>query len=137
MSESKHTPGPWRWEVNEKGKSVQLCGGVPRYDRTVMDFVRWGMGGATPRFQDASDHGLLTKCLKWAKAVIGREHHAHWFKSLDHPDARLIAAAPELLEALEGMLQGFLVTQSLGDYPIDAPCNKAAAAIAKAKGEGV
>ena len=51
--------------------------------------------------------------------------------------AKLEAINAELLEALEGMLQGFLVTQSLSDYPIDAPCNKAAAAIAKAKGEGV
>ena len=41
----------------------------------------------------------------------------------------------ELLEALENMLQSFLITQSLDDYPIDAPCNKARAAIAKAKGE--
>ena len=50
-------------------------------------------------------------------------------------DARLIAAAPELLEALESMLQSFLITQLLYDYPIDAPCKKARAAIAKAKGE--
>ena len=122
----KHTPGPWRWELNEKGKSVQLCGGVPRYDRTVMDFVRWGMGGAMPRFQDSSDHGLLTKCIKWAKAVIGREHHAHWHKELDHPDARLIAAAPELLEALKAIVAF--------DTPL--PCGlleQARAAIAKAE----
>ena len=49
--------------------------------------------------------------------------------------AELEAKCAELLEALEGMLRGFLVTQSLSDYPIYAPCNKAAAAIAKAKGE--
>ena len=56
----------------------------------------------------------------------------------DYPneaDVHLIAAAPDLLEALESMLQSFLITQSLDDYPIDAPCNKARAAIAKAKGE--
>lgn len=134
MSETKHTPGPWHWEVNEKGKSVQLCGGVPRYDRTVMDFVRWGMGGAMPRFQDASDHGLLTKCLKWAKAVIGREHHAHWFKSLDHPDARLIAAAPELLEALETFMQ-YHDQGGPMSYDTDAMWAQARAAIAKAKGD--
>lgn len=66
-----------------------------------MDFERWGMSGAVPRFRDNADHGLLTRCLKWARKVIGREHHASWFKSLDHPDALLIAAAPDLLAALE------------------------------------
>ena len=53
----------------------------------------------------------------------------------DEANMRLIAAAPDLLKALESMLQSFLITQSLDDYPIDAPCNKARAAIAKAKGE--
>jgi hypothetical protein len=144
MSEQpKHTPGPWRWEVNEKGKSVQLCGGVPRYDKTVMDFVRWGMGGATPRFRDSSDHGLLTKCIKWAKAVIGREHHAHWHKGLDHPDARLIAAAPDQNQEMRRYLPVMeraesdpelwaRLTEGLGI----ATLNGYRAAIAKAEGRG-
>ncbi len=82
-----------------------------------------------PRFRDSSDHGLMTKCIKWAKAVIGREHHAHWFKTLDHPDARLIAAAPELLDSLK----------ELRDWYKDAtglPAVAANAAIAKAEGGG-
>lgn len=127
MSEKQHTPGPWRWEVNEKSKNVQLCGGRPMYDLTVMDFERWGMGGAIPRLRDTSDHGLLTPCLKWAKAVIGREHHAHWFKSLDHPDARLIAAAPDLLAALEAVVK--VADRETNEFDM------ARTAIAKAKGE--
>ena len=59
----------------------------------------------------------------------------HNTPTINKANARLIAAAPDLLEALESMLQSFLITQSLDDYPIDAPCNKARAAIAKAKGE--
>jgi len=47
----------------------------------------------------------------------------------------VFAAAPELLEALEQMLHSFMCTQNPNDYPSDAPCNKARAAIAKAKGE--
>ena len=58
----------------------------------------------------------------------------HDTPTINEANARLIAAAPDLLEALESMLQSFLITQSLDDYPIDAPCNKARAAIAKAKG---
>ena len=49
-------------------------------------------------------------------------------------DAALIAAAPDLLEALQGMLLSFSLTQNPDAYPSDAPCNKARAAIAKATG---
>lgn len=140
--------------MNEKSKDVQLCGGKPKYDLTVMDFERWGMGGAIPRLRDPSDHGLLTRCLKWAKVVLGREHHAHWFKELDHPDARLIAAAPAMDLALQmltlgvsrleinGSLQEFCfngIRYCLnGDWDALLNCigwNEARAAIAQATGE--
>jgi len=102
-----HTPGPWRWEVSPKSHSVALAGGRTRYDLHVMDFVRWGMGGAQPRLLDGgkSINGLmlLDPCTKYAVPAKGREHHADWFLVLDHPDANLIAAAPELLEALKAM----------------------------------
>jgi hypothetical protein len=52
----------------------------------------------------------------------------------DIANARLIAAAPDLLEALQGMLLGFSLTQNPDAYPSNAPCNKARAAIAKATG---
>ena len=101
---SKHTPGPWRWELNQKSKSVQLCGGKPRFDVTVMDFVRWGMSGAAPRFlgvEPDSEFKLLTHAKEFAVKAPGREHHASWFRLLDHPDARLMEAAPCLLGALQ------------------------------------
>jgi hypothetical protein len=91
-----HTPGPWRWEVSEKGRRVQLCGGLsPQYDLTIMDFVRWGTNSAAPRFIDQDE--LLSRAEEYAVVVPGREHHATWFKTIDHPDATLMAAAPDLL----------------------------------------
>jgi hypothetical protein len=91
---SKHTPGPWRWEVNEKFKSVSLCGGKPQFDKTVMDFVRWGMSGAAPRF--LTNEIILERIDSFAVPHPERKHHASWFKIVNHPDACLIAAAPEL-----------------------------------------
>ncbi|MDQ6477834.1 hypothetical protein [Dyadobacter sp. LHD-138] len=97
----KGTVGPWRWEINEKHKNVQLCGGVPAFDLTVMDFARYGTGGAAPRFNKDIGGGLLImeRAEQYSEEVEGRRHHASWFKTLNHPDANLIAAAPDLLNA--------------------------------------
>ncbi len=134
MSEPKHTRGPWRWEVNEKSKGVQLAGGKPRYDRTVMEFVRYGMGGAAPVFQD--EDGILERCEKWAEPVPGREHHKAWFKTLNHPDAHLIAAAPELLAALKDVMGWIKNWDPDLIHDPEWPATDAAAEAAIAKAEG-
>lgn len=100
-----HTPGPWRWEFNRKNKSIQLVGGVPTFDKTVMDFERWGMGGACPRFNEkiaGNEFNIMTRVSDhpdWIAPFDGRTHHADWCADVMHPDARLIAAAPMLLDA--------------------------------------
>lgn len=96
------TEGPWRWEVNPTARGVQLCGGRPKFDHIVMDFVRWGMTGATPRFLARHEHAglLLHKAEQFLAVVPGREHHANWFQTIDQPDARFIAAAPTLVRDL-------------------------------------
>jgi hypothetical protein len=95
------TPGPWRWEVNPGSHGIELCGGKPMYDMTVMDFVRWGMRHAQPRFVVG---GLLYKAEQFMHVAPQRAHHKEWFQLLNHPDANLIAAAPCLLKAAERLL---------------------------------
>ncbi|MEV5054642.1 hypothetical protein MRBLRH13_000223 [Agrobacterium radiobacter] len=113
MADSKkHTPGPWRWEINRKHKSVQLCGGLPAgtFDKTVLGFERYGMSGAAPVFHNWTEDGWggsPKKTQDLAVAKVGREHHADWFALIDHPNAHLIAAAPELLEAAKEALRLF------------------------------
>jgi hypothetical protein len=131
---TKHTPGPWRWEFNESYKGISLVGGRPTFDKTVMDFRRWGMGGAQPRFMGDDDGFRILHKLSdrkdWIKPFPGRAHHVDWCASVDHPDANLIAAAPDLLDALIGFLHEF------GDKSDNnANVRNARAAIAKATGE--
>jgi hypothetical protein len=102
---AKHTPGPWRWEINRKHKSINLCGGLPAgtFDKTVLGFECYGMGGAAPVFHNWTAGGwggAPKRCYELAVEQVGREHHAGWFALIDHPNAHLIAAAPELLDSL-------------------------------------
>ena len=130
---SEYTKGPWRWEFNSLYKTVSLCGGRPEFDKTVMDFRRWGMGGAQPRFMGDDDGFRILHKLSdrkdWIKPFPGRDHHADWCAAVDNPDANLIAAAPCLLEALLGFMAEF------GDKTDNNEnVRKARAAIAKATG---
>jgi hypothetical protein len=67
--------------------------GNERKGLVVMDFVRWGMGSAAPRFLD--ENHLLHRVDKLMEPIPGREHHSHWAQQVNHPDAVAIAAAPE------------------------------------------
>ncbi|PTW84009.1 hypothetical protein DBL07_25905 [Achromobacter mucicolens] len=139
-----HTEGPWRWEFNAEHRSVQLVGGKPQYDLTVMDFTRWGMAGAGIRLRELSERGMnllhkLHERPDWIAPFPGREHHKHWRADVIHPDMRLIAAAPELLAALESCV---IWNGKRGPddnlLPIDrqpGEIAKAMRAVAKAKGE--
>ena len=91
---------PWRWEINLKAKKIDLCGG-PAFDLTIMAFERWGMGGARPIFLTIGDSLLLDKPEYFTKPILGREHHAAWLQTIDHPIANLLASGPELLEELK------------------------------------
>lgn len=111
MRDSKYTPGPWAWFGNAGSNSLYLAT-THSGRRYVMDFTRWGMRGAQPRFHpgrgimvDAKD---LLKFEVGDRSVVGMEAarkdgsvYRYDVHGIDCADARLIASAPDLLEALE------------------------------------
>lgn len=105
----EHTPGPWAWFGN-RGGGVYLA--TPdRGRRYVMSFRRYGMNGAQPAFCVGN---IMVPAAELVSFAVG-DRSVRGFKQadsdtsvyrydvdqIDHPDARLIAAAPTLLEALE------------------------------------
>ena len=137
--DAKHTPGPWRWEFNAEHKRLHLVGGRPQYDLSIMDFDRWGMGGAVATLRDTSEDGMnimhrLCDRPDWIAPFPGRAHHARWCSDVTHPDMRLIAAAPDLLEALEDCV-AVMDRELAGLKVIQPELSAARAAIAKATGE--
>jgi hypothetical protein len=100
---SKHTPGPWEYI---KGASC------------IISTTEWLVKPSE------YNEGTKTKVLDLTGSMGGTDTQA---------DARLIAAAPDLLEALEG----FLMCQAQDGTkcaPNDEDFDKAREAIAKAKG---
>lgn len=93
------TKGPWTWNLNKKHRSV-ILEGVTGMHESVLDFRRWGMSGATPRFRNiAIKYEPMEPAEKFAVPVEGREHHADWFQTINHPDAAFIATARTALPA--------------------------------------
>ena len=81
---AKHTAGPWEWRRN--GDRVYLRT-INRGGLYIMDFVRRGMQGGQPRFAvwDGDDREKVGGIMCGADEIDLRSH----------PDARLIAAAPD------------------------------------------
>lgn len=95
----KHTPGPWDWFVREDGV-IYLA--TPNRGRLiVMDFGRKGMRGAQPRFAHWDGIANGAERMKFGGIMedgikVGQKIH---------PDAQLIAAAPDLFDALLGVIR--------------------------------
>lgn len=96
-----HTKGPWEWAVKDGNAFL-----VPAWHEDAKSYPE-----TCAIIDDGSAYGEYTATIK-----------------PDSPDAKLIAAAPDLLEALEAVLE---TCENCGD---DAYLS-AIAAIAKAKGE--
>lgn len=128
--EAKHTPGPWQWVLRDSGPYLVH----PHLGfLTVMDFVRRGMQGGTFRLAtwDGPDRGNMGGIMR----------PAHEIDLTSHPDARLIAAAPDLLAALLDLAYAADTAAALLKETCPAEAESvelrieaAKAAIAKAKG---
>jgi hypothetical protein len=92
------TPGPWEWDVIDAHKCI--CLESARWK--VMDFARYGMNGAAPRFLV---DGFMRRADELLKSLPGKEHHRGFDNYIDHPDAAFIARSrtliPKLVAALE------------------------------------
>lgn len=128
---SKHTPGPWDWRIGSHGR-IDLAaphgGGT-----TVMDFVRHGMQRAQPRFGitlDNEPRGYRGGVLVELTELVAKDRDG----LLRHPDALLIAAAPDLLAACVALVAARDGLVSGMADRTDHAAALARAAIAKAEG---
>lgn len=90
MEPAKQTPGPWRWRrgFGHKGSACLMA----EHSGTllVLDAVRAGMQGAEVRF-----------AIRTAGDLGGIMHKASELDLGIHPDAALMALAPDMAEALD------------------------------------
>ena len=87
--EQKATKGPWFWNINRRAKRAEL---VNSKTDIVIDFVRWGMRGAIPRF---NIDGIMWAANHMAWNWPNRDHHSEWAQKIVTPDADFIAHARE------------------------------------------
>jgi hypothetical protein len=152
MSEARFTPGPWCWHGSNR--RIHLAT-VDRGKTYVMSFCRMGMREGQPTFQASRRQpGVfgMHKALEMAKFEVGDRSvtgiteaksnesvYRYDITHLDHPDAHLIAASPDLYAACN---EAFIVMS--GGESSNAPFDEVrwsravdglVAALAKARGE--
>lgn len=103
-----HTPGPWAWMGNQHGLYLATTHSGRRY---VMGFRRMGFNGAQPVFRanermvpasDIVEFEVGDRDVRgFAAAKEDDSVYRYDVDGIDNADARLIAAAPDLLEALQ------------------------------------
>lgn len=102
------TPGPWHWSGNTDSRIIALAYWRPGFGRcNVMDFARWGMQSATPRFARAGDifmdpaHEQVI--YEVAPAATRRSNPAVYradIVGIRHPDAAFIAHSRQDVDVL-------------------------------------
>ena len=103
--ETKHTPGPWAYATAQDGW---------RFNIHQADGAPY-----TPGYSDVA----------WSMNTVSGEA-----KDVQEANARLIAAAPELLEALEALVRHDSAADSREGLPACIELDSARDAIAKARG---
>jgi hypothetical protein len=105
-----------------------------------MDFTRWGMRGAQPRFQPREKGGMvdakdLLQFEVGDRSIVGMDEarrdgsvYRYDVRGINCADARLIAAAPDLLDAAISYLRQI---DAVG-LPDDAETSAFRAAVSKA-----
>ena len=97
------TPGPWMWDVNSASRNARLVT-THSGKHYVMKFQRWGAQMAAPSFQvfdkyegPVTERGSqgMKRADKLLKSHPGKDHHIGYDDYIDHPDAELIAHAPD------------------------------------------
>jgi hypothetical protein len=125
MSEQLHTPGPWLWHYNRDYNTGYVY--TPEHKKV------WD--GRTRAMTEIIDEQRIAKinpdwCQSSEIVAVTDLCHAHFWQV--EANARLIAAAPALLAALETLLAEVRASEA---YTEDfEPVAEARAAIAAAKG---
>lgn len=145
MSETKFTKGPWGWFGNASGCPDIYLATTHSGRKHVMGFRRWGMKGSQPCFRQengsirAANH--LLQFEVGDQSVIGVDAakndesvYRYQIRGIASPDAYLIAAAPDLYEALSDLLSS-IECDSLGIFILEKEIKIARAALTKARGE--
>lgn len=99
--EARHkaaTPGPWRWFGHLPGKMLYLAT-VNRGRIYVMDFVRWGMRSAAPRFNVPSETPELTTMHR-ADELAETGSYDGYRIGIPHPDAIALERSWEDVDTL-------------------------------------